>query len=807
MTLIILIISSLSGIWANEPPVYLPPDVSSASYSGSAFAPLANPVFADINGSSLLAYRYAGFKDHSEGSHFFMAKILGLSFFYARHNYLMDGEGKELISAKTDFYNVSRGFFFNDTFGFGLGYSFSNSRDPLFDNYKAWTAGILFRPYRYVSFGLSVQDINSRIRGKPVKRKNIFSVSLRPFTERITFSLDAAGREGLSYRDMNYSYSLEARVLSDISLLFKWDEEKNYFFGIRMPFYLRYGSASSPIIDSYFSYNRDGAPHYFGAGFSVPNTIHNRAIVISERNMLRINIKGIINENEISDFFEKREIVFLDIIRAVKKAASDQSIEGIILRIDDAGLGFGQIQELRRELKSFRRTGKKVYSIMTTPGNKEYYLAAAADKIYFTPNSTFSLTGLKAEIYFFKDMLEKAGIKYESVRAGKYKSFNEAFTRQGMSPEARENLESLLKDINEQYLSDISSDRNLGRSEIEKIFQMGIMGPEKAKSLKYVDDIKYPEDALKDIGEDISIVKLSNYISEKERDYGWSRKPSIAVIYVKGTIIRGDSKISRHLDNMGDATYEKLLNYAFRHDSIKSIVIRISSGGGSAAASDYMWNSLIKLKKKYNKPVVFSFGNIAASGGYYIACTGDKIFSNRGTITGSVGVVFGKISLKELYNKLGIKKEIIKMSEFADIFSESRELSNREKKIIRKSIDFIYKRFRKRVEYGRNIRHDKIPSVTEGRIFTGSQAEHNKLVDEMGGLSSAVEYARLAGGIDGSYRIKELPKHTLLFNSLIRQDYDILLFPYMYKFLRKIGAGYFNMNGILYVMPYYIEIE
>jgi protease-4 len=238
------------------------------------------------------------------------------------------------------------------------------------------------------------------------------------------------------------------------------------------------------------------------------------------------------------------------------------------------------------------------------------------------------------------------------------------------------------------------------------------------------------------------------------------------------------------------------------------VVIRINSGGGSAVASDLMWHYLYRLKKKYKKPVVISFGNIAASGGYYIACTGDKIFANRGTITGSIGVVSGKLSLKRLYEKLGINKDVIKMSEFADILSESKDLNPREREILMKSVGFIYRRFTDRVSEARGIAEGKIPDVAEGRVFTGNQAQGNRLVDNIGGLIASIEFAKKISGIRGICRIEHLPRKEGSLMDLIGfnpPDAALrrLIRPLLENF-KWVGLG---DEAFLYLYPYRIEIE
>jgi protease-4 len=235
--------------------------------------------------------------------------------------------------------------------------------------------------------------------------------------------------------------------------------------------------------------------------------------------------------------------------------------------------------------------------------------------------------------------------------------------------------------------------------------------------------------------------------------------------------------------------------------------VRVDSGGGSAAASDYMWNYLLLMKKKHPKPVVFSFGNMAASGGYYIACTGDKIFASRGTITGSIGVVAGKLSLKELYSKLGITSETIKMSEFADVFNETRDLTERERKLFQENIDFIYDRFTGRVVEGRKIDSSRIPEIAEGKVHTGRGAAQNGLADENSGLMAAIEFAVKESAIDDYYTVVHLPEKGGYIRSLMRSSAESSALKNL-GFLLKAAEKYnFPDEKILYMTPYVIEVE
>ena len=377
-----------------------------------------------------------------------------------------------------------------------------------------------------------------------------------------------------------------------------------------------------------------------------------------------------------------------------------------------------------------------------------------------------------------------------------------------MSPEFRENMESLLSNMNEQFVSDIASGRNIDEEVITDLFNKGFYLPSEAKDKGFIDEVMYKDEAVKKTGENIYLVNFRDYIKEKVQLRQWGPVPAIAVIHVNGTIIQGESRNSAFDSNIGDATFSKAIESAFKNPLVKALVIRVDSGGGSASASDYMWRELARLKEKYPKPVVFSFGNTAASGGYYIACTGDEILAGRGTITGSIGVIAGKLNLSELYNRLGINKEIIKMSEFADIFSESKKLTEKERKIIQEGINFTYHRFTEKVAEARGFTIDTIPQVAEGRVFTGEQAVEKNLANQIGGIMTAIELAKTRADLKGKYNVLHLPEGRLLLPGIIRGTTESLFYNGLMPAINNIEK--YNMlkeEPNLYMQPFYIEIE
>lgn len=807
----VFIFTSASGLNAANP-FSMTNDIFSVSHSKSPFSPIVNPALNDVPGSAVFAYRYMRFDDADNGNHYLLVKPLGFSISYIKFDHLYDSEAEESYIADSSFFNISRGFMVNNVFSFGLGYSFAKSKEDFLDDYRAWHVGLIFRPWKYVSFGISFNDNWAEIGGESLDRSETYSVSIRPYYERLTLSVDASRIAGDSLDDMTWSYGAELRTFSDVTFFAKIDtdpdSDSEVTFGVSMPFFVREpvtGRSSSMILD--YSGFRGAGAGYNSGGITIPVDDYKDSNLLAENNYLYLKIDRPFGENEARPLFGRKSVDFYDLLNAVKTAGDDRSIDGIILEIDSVQLGFAQTQELREQLASAQLSGKPVYAIMKRSGNVEYYLASVADRIYYPPNTTFQLTGLSAQVYYIKGLLDKIGVKFETVRRGKFKASMEPFTEEGMSKEFRENLESLVGDLNNQFTQHIASGRSFSSSDVVGFLNEGVLTPEEALSRGFIDRIAYPGDAFNDISEKIIPVSLDKYVNEKSVEHSWGAVPDIAVIYVKGNIVQGVSSGSRFVENIGDDSYKNMLERVFSDKAVTAVVIRVNSGGGSASASDFMWKYLVEFKEKYDKPVVFSFGNVAASGGYYIACTEDKIFSSSGTITGSIGVIFGKVSVEELYDKLGINKEVVKESEFADAFSEARDMTEKERKMVERNADFIYDRFTEKVVEGRPVEREQIPEVAEGRVFTGAQAEEIRLIDEQGGLIMAIEYAASLAGVEDRYRVRALPeKRSIFYDMLSSPEIEFIsrFFSPLMQQAEMLGSGDEN---VLYLKPYHIEVK
>ncbi|MBN2039692.1 MAG: signal peptide peptidase SppA [Spirochaetes bacterium] len=780
----------------------------SASHTNSVFAPLINPVFSDIAPSPSVSYIMQQFECTDSGNHFLLANIAGFIFSYSWLNSLYNCRSNAVESADTSLFTLGKGFLFGNIFGIGLNYSFSKSNND-YDDYSSFTPGILLRPFRFLSLGYVARDINSpEFNGSKIQGSNVFSVSIRP-ADFLTLSVDAVKYKTRKFDYSDMLYSVDMRLFYGISVFANINTDKDISFGFSMPFGIPGSRYLTATADAYAKINNSSLPDsaYFGMTIAQGKAELSPA---AHKNLLRITLNDTISELKIESIFGSDRIIFYDILHAIERASNDSSIAGLILQIDDTGLGFAQIQELRDQIKLFREKNKRTHAILNSSGNMEYYLASSCKEIYFSPVNVFSITGLKAEVYFVKKGLEKIGIKFESVKKGIYKSYPETFVREHMSPEFRENMISILSDLNDQFLNDISNDRQMPKETIDSLLESGFFKPEAALSAGFIDHIAYPGEAENEIREkNLTLISMIDYKKQQVKSDTWGLYPEIAVVYVKGSITRGKSRGYRDIlpADTGDLTYLEALNTAFKDSNIKAVIIRIDSGGGSAAASELMWHYLMQLKAKFKKPVVFSFGNMAASGGYYIACTGDKIISEKGSITGSIGVVAGKISLQEFYNKLGINKDIIKMSEFADIFNEAKNFSAKERAVVMQGVDYTYNRFTDKVSAGRGIDKKDMDKVAQGKVFTGNQAKRNGLIDSFGGLLTAVKLAVKNADIKKEFKIRHLPEISAPLLNILGLNDESRLKAGLKRYLQFFDFIDFKNEYTFYYFPYRIMIK
>ncbi|RAV27921.1 signal peptide peptidase SppA [Sinomicrobium soli] len=439
------------------------------------------------------------------------------------------------------------------------------------------------------------------------------------------------------------------------------------------------------------------------------------------------------------------------ILRAIDAAAEDDRIKGISIRNNYLPAGMAQTGALREALEAFKASGKFVYAYGDVYAQKDYYLASVADSVFVNPVGDIDFKGLASEVLFFKDLQEKTGVKLEVIRHGKYKSAVEPFLDNEMSPQNREQISELLFSLWNTMVEDISVSRGLSAGTLNTLADtLGARTPDMALRAGLVDRIAYLdeyESSLKaacglEADKDLEYVELRDYSEYAARQSSAYGKDRIAVVYAEGEIVYGDG----NKDLVGQGIILESLQKAREDDRVKAVVLRINSPGGSALASDIIWREVAVTKKE--KPVVVSMGNLAASGGYYIAAGADKIYAEPTTITGSIGV-FGMLpNVKELAGRMGINAEHVVTNSQALGYSAFQPLSEAYRKVTTESIEHIYETFVHHVAEGRDMKVEDVDAIAQGRVWSGAEAVEIGLVDEIGGLNEAVAYAAGEAGTE-----------------------------------------------------------
>ena len=479
-------------------------------------------------------------------------------------------------------------------------------------------------------------------------------------------------------------------------------------------------------------------------------------------------------------------------LQRLDKAARDESLDAVILHISDPSIGWAKLHELRVGIQKMRAKGRKVYAFMESVDTKGYLVAAACDQIIIPESGMVMLPGLRAEVSFYKNLFDMLSIQPQMLRVGEFKSAAEPYSRSEMSPAFREELEAILDDYYRQIVETFATSRKLTPDQVKAIIDTGLHSASDAKKLGLIDIVGY-EDAIESLvkGDDKTAeVKITKSYGKKKIDTDFSgftgmakmmnllmgvepttRKSTaskIAVIHATGAIMSGSSATDPFFgeQTMGSTTMIKAIRQARDDSTVKAVVLRVDSPGGSALASDLMWHELEALDGK--KPFIVSMGDTAASGGYYIAMGADRIFAEPGTLTGSIGVVGGKLAFEKFYEKIGITTSIVQRGKNSGVLSMTTPFSDTERVAMQKMLNDIYAQFTTKAAAGRKMEVDKLEKMARGRVYTGAQALQLGLVDELGTLGDAIAYAKKAAGLDPEAKMErlDLPKPTSPFEAL-----------------------------------------
>ena len=485
-------------------------------------------------------------------------------------------------------------------------------------------------------------------------------------------------------------------------------------------------------------------------------------IVLKHNSYLELNFsKGIAEKGDENIFELEKQMRLYDILEGIKSASTDPNIEGIYLDIDKVDLSVNHIEEIGESLDKFKESGKKVYAFTRNINNTNYRLGIYADKIIMPPtnSSSIDLTGYYNEFNYFKGLADYIGIKFNVIHIGDYKAYGEQYSKDAMSKEFKDDIKRVYDRVYDNRIADISVKRKLDKFSVDTSILDGslmMITPSSGEKLGIVDELLYKSEFEKKY-------KIKDKISLK--DYITTFKTvektnKIAIIYASGEIhYNNETKNSTSIDI---ETMKKELKKAEDDDSIKGIVLRVNSPGGSALASEIIHHELSKI----TKPVYVSMGSLAASGGYYISSGADKIFATKSTITGSIGVVSVIPNISELVKKSKINIEKVQKGKFSGMYSPTSQMTDEEFEKIRISSKYVYDEFKNRVSTGRKIDLESLEKIAGGRIWLGEEAKKNKLVDEIGGLETTIQ--TLASNLNlEDYQIVEITEKKNIYDTIL----------------------------------------
>lgn len=707
-------------------------------------------------------------------------------------------EGFELLYNR----DFGRDISFN-TFGislYGVGFGFMKDKDSTAYEYssggeiskgvyfglsynsftwKPYKLGLIMRPKRFLSLGLySTFQKSPEIRG---------GIGIRPFTDRITTFFDITYKDSIE----DYSYGMGIEPLDGLLLSVSSGKDNEVKLGLELSLgHLKFSGNSDKDIKGNLS-------------ILFSNEKYPTLVIKRKKRWAELTLSGSYPEMEekgFSGFFRQRIPKFYNLISKLKKIKERRDAEGLIIRLKDYSIGIAQKEELRNLLLDIKNSGKTLILYAPYLGLSDYYIASLVDYIILEPLGDVIIPGIWMAKIYFKDLLnKKLGIEVDAEHIGRYKSAVEPFTRREMSESDKEQSNQLLDDIYYSLVKDIAEAREIDKDNLQRLIdRKGFFNADDAKRLGLVDTLAYElelgEAVKKLTNKKISKTGIDRFLKREEVKREWRKeKPKIALVIGEGGIVTGKSGYDPTPiiggKYIGSETISKIFQSLEGDKSIKAVVFRVNSPGGSALASEIIARALSKLNRK--KPVIISMGNVAASGGYYVSCLAKKILADNFTITGSIGILGIKPVLKGLYDKLGISWDYLKRGEHADAFSNLRHFTEKEKEIFKKELKWGYDKFVKRVAQGRDMKEAQVDSLGQGRIWSGKRAKEIGLVDEIGGVLKAIELAKKEAGL---------------------KEAEVVIFPRPGKEITlKIGGVSFLekllSSPFLYLLPFYPQVR
>lgn len=655
------------------------------------------------------------------------------------------------------------GMKFGPNINFGFSYSYFRNGPGEYNNRHLWTIGLLSRGRGPFALGAVFSNLNrGRLNGERTAVEHRYSIGYRPFGNDFTFSADMLTSTHEWSKDARFIYHAEYVPTPGLFINGYVDNHRAFEVGVRVNLLKFFTGTRS-------SFDRHG--HNGRTTFFLGAVDRRQPSLIKEpKRYLSMRLNGTPSENPPRPVFGRTSPAFIEYLLTLYRAADDPSIAALSLRLGRLSMGMGQAQELRDALIYFRSRGKRIVCHLDSPNNLGFYVACAADSILIPPVSELQLVGLRAELTYYTGTFEKLGINLEMLRVGDYKDAPEAYTRKEPSEPSREQLNRILDDLYEQFVDDIATGRGMTSDSVRALIDRGPFTSQEALACGLIDGCCHRDEVAPRYFANLPAVSFGAFQDDTPPDDDWQPRPVVAVVVADGEIGPGSDN---PLDDGPSVTPGTMANACERaqHDpKIDAVVLRINSPGGWALAGEDIHRSIQKVAER--KPLTVSMANVAASGGYYIATPGARLFADPATITGSIGIYGGKLDLSGLYRKIDLGKELYTRGRFAGMMTSVRPFTEEERAKYQSHLEAFYAHFVQLVADNRQLPPDSVDHLGQGRVWTGREARANGLVDEVGGLKAALDYTAQEAGLE-RYDVRLLPEKRPWFvlpgNSLWRQ--------------------------------------
>jgi protease IV len=614
-----------------------------------------------------------------------------------------------------------------------------HSIETLDDNMITWGAGLGWRPFKWLGFGATIENIGMDLEEYEITEEVRMSSGLSLLQNRLQVGVDyMSPLNDLTNIMGEVQYTIKGRPMNGLSVQFHGRGNDEFGMGISVG----YGSGA---VGGYSTFGPNNSYTIHGN-----SGINDTSLIARGRRVAYFEIDNPYPYQSQSSFLSPSTETYFSLLNRLHKAAMDPAIKGIYIHLTDSYFSLAQIEEIRKEFSNARTRGKQVIVYLEGyPGNGEYYLASAADRIYLHPAGSLEFVGLASERIYFKGLLDLVGVEPEYVKRSEYKSAPEQYTENGGTDASHEQSKALLDDIFQHLVSEVSSERSLPEQTLVSLIDDGPYSAKQAVKKGLVDALYYKDEMEDVLDEHFGALHRSEEFYGFQDPDGWSTSSEIAIIPITGVIMPGESQEPGLLGgetSAGSKTIVAQIDEAADDSSIKAIVIRVDSPGGSAFASDQIWRSVEQAKRE--KPIIVSMGNVAASGGYYVAAGADAIFAEETTITGSIGVYSGKFNASKLIEMVGVNVESETRGRNANLYSSFQHWDENQKEKMEEMVEDTYVQFKQVVANGRQLSPDEVEEIARGRVWSGKSAKEIGLVDINGGLFDAIDYAKELAGIN-----------------------------------------------------------